>query len=71
MTSERLLERLTERVIGCAMSVHRELGPGLLESVYQACLRIELEANGFGVAAGGRVSLQYRGRTVPVDLVPT
>ena len=36
------LERLTEKIIGCAIEVHRALGPGLLESLYQECLVIEL-----------------------------
>ena len=36
------LERLTEKIIGCAIEVHRTLGPGLLESLYQECLVIEL-----------------------------
>lgn len=35
-------EELTERIIGCAIRVHRELGPGLLESAYEACLAHEL-----------------------------
>ena len=34
---------LTERVIGLAIDVHRSLGPGLLESVYEECLCFELE----------------------------
>ena len=37
---------LTERIIGCAIHVHRELGPGLLESAYQACLSYELQKSG-------------------------
>ena len=37
------IEELTERVIGCAIEVHRTLGPGLLESIYQECLIIELK----------------------------
>ena len=32
---------LTERIIGCAIEVHRELGPGLLESIYEAALAVE------------------------------
>ena len=35
----------TEKVIGCAIEVHRELGPGLLESTYQQCLAYELNKN--------------------------
>ena len=37
---------LTERIIGCAIEVHRELGPGLLESAYEIPLRIQLAKNG-------------------------
>jgi GxxExxY protein len=36
------LEELTNRVIGCAIEVHRHLGPGLLESTYEQCLADEL-----------------------------
>ena len=38
------LEDLTEKIIGCAIAVHRELGPGLLESIYRECLMMELTA---------------------------
>jgi GxxExxY protein len=37
---------LTECVIGLAINVHKELGPGLLESVYETCLALELEHAG-------------------------
>ena len=37
---------LTERIIGCAIGVHRELGPGLLESAYEACLAFEFADRG-------------------------
>jgi GxxExxY protein len=37
-----LSEELTQRIIGAAIAVHRQLGPGLLESVYEECLAYEL-----------------------------
>jgi GxxExxY protein len=40
------LNRLTERIIGCAIEVHRQLRPGLLESTYEAALAIEFELAG-------------------------
>jgi GxxExxY protein len=46
----RALNGLTERIIGAAMDVHRVLGPGLLESAYEACLArdgIKRRVNGF------------------------
>lgn len=39
------VEALTEKVIGCAIEVHRTLGPGLLESVYRECMIIEVREN--------------------------
>ncbi|OHD21665.1 MAG: hypothetical protein A2Y38_01690 [Spirochaetes bacterium GWB1_59_5] len=39
-------DSLTERVIGCAIAVHRELGPGLLESIYEEAMGLELAAQG-------------------------
>lgn len=38
--------KLSNKVIGCAIEVHRELGPGLLESTYEQCLARELSLNG-------------------------
>ncbi len=43
MTSQNELNQLTEIIIGLAIKVHRKLGPGFLESVYQAALAYELE----------------------------
>jgi GxxExxY protein len=39
-------DTLSNRVIGCAIEVYRELGPGLLESTYEQCLARELSLNG-------------------------
>ena len=44
-------DKLTEQIIGAAMKVHSALGPGLLESAYQACLSHELKKQGLGVKA--------------------
>ena len=45
------LNALTDTIIGAAIKVHRELGPGLLESAYEACLRFELIRQGYRVEA--------------------
>ena len=67
------LESLTEKIIGCAIAVHRELGPGLLESVYRECLFIELGAANLRSEVERRLQLQYRGQpiasTLRVDLL--
>lgn len=41
--------QLSYDIIGCAIKVHKELGPGLLESVYELCLAYELKERGFFV----------------------
>jgi GxxExxY protein len=68
MTTIAVDEVLTERVIGCAIEVHRTLGPGLLESVYRDCLHVELRAAGLSVQSGARVALTYKGQIIGNDL---
>ena len=41
--------RLTSQIIGAAIEVHRQLGPGLLESSYETCLAYELETRGLSI----------------------
>lgn len=52
---------LTWKIIGCAMKVHSALGPGLLESVYLACLILELRRAGLHVETEVRVPVTYGG----------
>ncbi len=42
MNQKDRLNKITETIIGCAINVHKELGPGLLESAYEACLLYDL-----------------------------
>ena len=62
------LDELRERIIGLAIAAHRELGPGLLESIYRDCLMIELKAAGVRVEREHCVSLHYRGERVSTAL---
>lgn len=50
---------LTEQIIGCAIRVHKALGPGLLESSYQACLCFELRKTGLFVESEKSLPLIY------------
>lgn len=52
---------LTEQVIGLAIAVHRELGPGLLESAYEECLCYELKDHGIDFARQVPVAVNYEG----------
>lgn len=55
------LNTITSTILDAAISVHRELGPGLLESVYQECLYLELTERGLKAEQFVSVPFQYRG----------
>jgi len=55
------LNKITEKIINGAISVHRELGPGLLESAYEACLLYELASQNLKVERQKGLPLRYRG----------
>jgi GxxExxY protein len=57
---ENELNHLTYRIIGAAMDVHRTLGPGLLESAYEACLAYELTLLGFQVERQKELPVVYK-----------
>ena len=50
---------LSEKIIGCAMKVHRQLGPGFLESVYRNALAFELRRAGLSVELEKHVTVKY------------
>jgi GxxExxY protein len=52
---------ITEQIIGSAIAVHRELGPGLLESAYQACLAFELKQRGLPFEQQKQLPINYKG----------
>ena len=58
------LNQLSSKIIGAAINVHKEVGPGLLESVYHACLLIELRAAGLQVESEVSLPIVYRGQQI-------
>ena len=54
-------DELSNRVIGCAIEVHRALGPGLLESTYEQCLAHELKLNGMAFKLQWPLPVEYKG----------
>jgi len=64
--TETQRDPLTEKIIGCAIAVHRELGPGLLESAYEACLAHELREAGIRVERQVDLPVRYRDITLDV-----
>jgi len=55
------VNEMTEKIIGAAIVVHKELGPGLLESTYEACLVYELVQSGLKVESQKSLPVSYRG----------
>jgi GxxExxY protein len=65
-------EELSNRVIGAAIQVHKELGPGFLESIYEQALKVELSESGLGFDSQKEIKVEYSGAEVGVhrlDLV--
>ena len=54
-------EKLTEAIIGCAIDVHKALGPGLLESAYEECLCCELGLRSIKYQRQVSIPLEYKG----------
>ena len=61
---EKNFEPISRRVIGCAIEVHRVLGPGLLVSSYQSCLSRELELCGIEHEIEAGLPITYKGVTL-------
>lgn len=59
-----LKDPLTERIIGCAIEVHRSLGPGLLEKVYRKALCVEFDFNHIKYEYERHVPVYHRGVVV-------
>jgi GxxExxY protein len=57
-------KELTGRIIAAAIAVHRALGPGFLESIYEKALCVELEANGIPYECQKSLEILYRGKPV-------
>ena len=55
---------LTEKILGCAIEVHRHLGPGLFESIYESALCLELHDAGLPFKRQIGVPLYYKGRLI-------
>ena len=64
MKSTNELNNLTEKIIGCAIEVHRQLGPGLLESIYEKALCIELSLAGIIFERQKIVIVRYKDKKI-------
>ena len=66
--TKKYLNELTYKVIGCAIEVHKHLGPGLLESIYEKCFLRELAVRGIAFRNQCWVPLQYKGLELDTEL---
>jgi GxxExxY protein len=66
--TKKEITQLSYKIVGCAIDVHKALGPGLLESIYEKCLKYELEKNGLQVKQQVHVPIHYDELELDVDL---
>ncbi len=68
IVTQKEIDDLTYTIIGCAIEVHKILGPGLLESVYEKCLLRELNLRGYQSKSQQRIPLEYKGLSLDAEL---
>lgn len=66
--TQKYLDDLTYKIIGCGIEVHKHLGPGLLESVYEKCLIYELNRAGLKTRSQQRIQVNYKDMSLDADL---
>lgn len=67
--SETVYNSLTEKIIKCCIDVHKELGPGLMESVYETCLISALLEDGFKVRSQVEIPIYFRGKQLNKNFI--
>ena len=68
MITQKCINEISYKIIGCAIEVHKILGPGLLESVYEKCFLKELELRGIVYQKQVWVPLSYKGLELDTEL---
>jgi GxxExxY protein len=64
MITQKYINEISYKIIGCAIEVHRHLGPGLLESVYEACFIEEMRSEGLSVQSQIYIPIYYKGKNL-------
>lgn len=67
MATKSILNDLSYKIVGCAIEVHKLLGPGLLESVYLECMKKELFLRGINFVSQLIVPINYKGLLIAAD----
>jgi len=66
--TQKYINTLSRTILGAAIEVHKELGPGLLENIYERCLAHLLLEKGLQIATQQRIPLEFRGLKLDCDL---
>jgi len=66
--TKKYIDELTYKILGCAIEVHKHLGPGLLESIYEKCFIHELGLRGLHYLSQQKVPISYKGIYLDADL---
>jgi GxxExxY protein len=61
MVTQKFINDISYKIVGCAIEVHKQLGPGLLESVYQTCMIEELRNNRLEIQSQVYIPVYYKG----------
>ncbi len=69
MITQKYINELSYKIVGCAIEVHKNLGPGLLESIYETCLIEEIKTNGLDVKSQVPIPLIYKGKNLNANLI--
>jgi GxxExxY protein len=69
MVTQKFVNQLSYDIVGCAIEVHKQLGPGLLESVYEICTVEELKSIGLKVLRQVPVPIKYKNKDLGTNLV--
>lgn len=64
INTRKQIDELSYQIIGAAIEVHKHIGPGMLESVYQTCLEIELTERGLSFQQELEIQIEYKGHHV-------
>ena len=68
MVTQKYINDIAYKIVGCAIEVHKQLGPGLLESVYEVCLIDELQSSGLQVSSQVIVPIIYKEKKLESSL---
>ena len=68
MITQKTVNELAYEIVGCAIEVHKHLGPGLLESVYEKCMLEELHNRNINVLSQVSIPIRYKGNILDHDL---